>query len=448
LGDRVTATSRARGPQRSVGSVLILIALLAGLATGVLMQGAGEQMRSGALEVARTVGGLWLDALRMTVVPLVVTLLIVGVGKGAEAARTGRIAGRTIGWIVAVCTASAALGALATPVLTGVFPLPAASAEALRAGLAALDPATTPVRVPGAADFLRGVIPQNVIAAAAEGQVLPLVVFSLLFALAIARLDRDRQRSLLGLVQTIADALLIIVGWVLWIAPAGVFALGFVLGGSAGGAAFAGLAHYVVLVSFVGVLVMLAAYPIAIVAGRVRPGVFVRAMLAPQAVAVSTRSSLASLPAMLTAARQIGVREEVADISLPIAVALFRATGPAMNAAVVFYIAHWLGFEPAGGQVLAAIAVAAVISYGSISLPGEISFFTSIAPIAMALGVPIAPLALFVAVEMVPDIVRTLGNVSMDVAVSAAANRGGAGEDQARGSPVAGSPPGTRAIST
>jgi Na+/H+-dicarboxylate symporter len=105
------------------------------------------------------------------------------------------------------------------------------------------------------------------------------------------------------------------------------------------------------------------------------------------------------------------------------AVALFRATGPAMNAAVVFYVAHWLGFEPTSGQMLAAIAVAAVISYGSVSLPGEISFLTSIAPIAMALGLPIAPLALFVAVEMIPDIFRTLGNVSMDVAVTAAAGQ-------------------------
>ena len=415
-------------------SILILSGLLAGLAIGVLAPVAGDQAGGVATEIARTAGGLWLDALRMTVVPLVVTLLVVGVARGAEAARTGRIAGRTVGWIIAVCTASAALGAVAMPVLTGIFPLPAHSAEALRVGVAALDPSTASAALPGAADFFRGIIPPNVIAAAAEGQVLPLVVFSLLFALAIGRLDLDRRRPLLGLFQATADALLIIVGWVLLAAPAGVFALGFVLGSSAGGAAFAGLAHYVVLVSFIGLLVTLAAYPIAISAGRIRPGAFAKAMLAPQAVAVSTRSSLASLPAMLTAARQIGVREEVADISLPIAVALFRATGPAMNVAVVFYVAHWLGFAPTAGQTLAAIAVAAVMSYGSVSLPGEITFLTSIAPIAMALGIPIAPLALFVAVEMIPDIFRTLGNVTMDVAVSAAADPGGTGGEDA-GSP-------------
>ena len=70
-----------------------------------------------------------------------------------------------------------------------------------------------------------------------------------------------------------------------------------------------------------------------------------------------------------------------------------------------------------------ATAVASVISYGAVSLPGEVSFISSIAPIAMALGAPIAPLALLVAVEMVPDIFRTLGNVTMDVAVTTAVDK-------------------------
>jgi len=119
----------------------------------------------------------------------------------------------------------------------------------------------------------------------------------------------------------------------------------------------------------------------------------------------------------------MGIRDEIADISLPIAVALFRATGPAMNVAVPFYIAHWLGLHPSLAQMIAATAVGAVMSYGAVSLPGEVTYISSIAPIALALGVPIAPLALLVAVEMVPDIFRTVGNVTMDVALAAIVNR-------------------------
>jgi Na+/H+-dicarboxylate symporter len=186
--------------------------------------------------------------------------------------------------------------------------------------------------------------------------------------------------------------------------------------------------HYIVLVSVIGLGVTLVGYPIAVFAGGIGLGTFTRSMIAPQSVAISTRSSLASLPAMLAASRMMGIREQVADVTLPLAVALFRATGPAMNVAVAYYVAHWLGYEPSIGQVLAATAVAAVMSYAAISLPGEISFISSIAPIAMALGVPIAPLALLVAVEMIPDIVRTLGNVTLDVAVTAAVNHSAGGE--------------------
>ena len=225
------------------------------------------------------------------------------------------------------------------------------------------------------------------------------------------------------LVQAIADALVVIIEWVLWIAPIGVFALAYTVGSAAGGSAFAGLGHYVVLISLIGILVTLAAYPLAIIVGRVSPRAFARAMIGPQAVAISTRSSLASLPAMLTAARTMGVRSEVADVTLPISVALFRATGPAMNVAVPFYVAHWLGIEPSLGQMIAATAVAAVMSYGAVSLPGEVSYISSIAPISLALGVPIAPLGLLVAVEMIPDIFRTVGNVAMDVAVTTVVDR-------------------------
>ena len=153
------------------------------------------------------------------------------------------------------------------------------------------------------------------------------------------------------------------------------------------------------------------------------PAPFIRAMIGPQAVAISTRSSLASLPAMLAASRALGIREPVSDVALPISVALFNATGPAMNVAVAFYVAHWLGLHPTLGQMIAATAVGAVMSYGAVSLPGEISYISSIAPIALALGVPIAPLGLLVAVEMVPDIFRTLGNVTFDVALTAAVDR-------------------------
>ena len=394
-----------------------LAALLIGLALGAFADRLAPGVRDSLLAVAGFVGTLWLNALKMTVIPLVVALLIVGIAKSAEAAMGGRIAGRSVLWIVIICTASAILGAFSIMLLTRLFPLPRATAEGLQAALGGIEQkASEPL--PGIADFFKGVVPDNVFAAATNGDILPLVVFALLFALALGRIGATGRRSVIGLFEAVGDALLVIIGWVLWIAPLGVLALAFTVGAAAGGSAFAGLGHYVVLISAVGVLITLLGYPLAMIAGRVAPGPFVRGLIAPQTVAISTRSSLASLPAMLTAVRGMGVREQTADVTLPIAVALFRATGPAMNTAVAFYVAHWLGYEPTLGQMIAATAVGAVMSYGAVSLPGEVSFISSIAPIGLALGLPIAPLGLLVAVEMIPDIFRTVGNVTLDVALT------------------------------
>ena len=400
-----------------------LAALVLGLLLGGLANGLSESVRTSALQIAEFVGTLWLNALKMTVIPLVVALLVVGIAKGREAAMGGRIAGRAVTGIVIICTASAVFGALATILLTNVAPLGRETAQALQGALARVEQKTSGP-LPGVVDFFKGVIPDNIFAAASNGDVLPLVIFSVLFALALGAISGAGRQSVVSLFEAVADALLVIIRWVLWIAPLGVFALAFTVGSAAGGSAFTGLGHYVFVISVVGVLVTLAAYPLAVIGGRVPIARFARGMIAPLAVAISTRSSLASLPAMLTASRQIGVSEQVADVTLPISVALFRATGPAMNVAVAFYVAHWLALEPSVGQMIAATAVGAVMSYGAVSLPGEVSFISSIAPIAMALGVPIAPLALLVAVEMIPDIFRTVGNVAMDVALATVVDRG------------------------
>jgi proton glutamate symport protein len=418
----VIAIPRATGIARGKRPYLVLVALIVGLSAGIAARGAGEELREPLVAAASMVGGLWLDALKMTVIPLIVALLITAVAKGAEAARAGRIAALSVLLFAGIYLCSALLGAVAMPLLLEAAPLPADAAAALREGLRSIG-GVPPEAVGSLQDFFRGIIPDNVFAAASDGAVLPLVVFTLLFALGVAQIAEQQRTAIVALFDAIASALLVVVGWVLWIAPVGIFALGFALGAGAGGAAFAGLAHYVVLVSALGLIVALAAYALAVLGARLPLARFSKAVLGPQAVAISTRSSLASLPAMIGSARVLGIRERVIDVTLPLAVALFRPTGSAMNLGVALYVASWLGYEPSIWNLAAATAVAAVMSAGSVSLPGEISFITSITPIAMALGVPIAPLLLLVAVEMIPDIFRTLGNVTMDVAVAGTVDR-------------------------
>jgi Na+/H+-dicarboxylate symporter len=240
----------------------------------------------------------------------------------------------------------------------------------------------------------------------------------------VTRIDAEGRQSVARFFKAIQDAMLVVVGWVLLLAPIGIFGLAFAVGAGAGGAAFGALVHYVVLVSIVGLIVTLVAYVVAVTFGRWKFGDFVRAMIPPQAVAISTQSSLASLPAMLDASTRLRVPQRNADVTLPLAVALFRATGPAMNVSVAIYVAYMMGIDLNAGNLIAGFAVAAIASYWAVSLPGALSFVTSIAPIALAMGVPIEPLALLIAVEVLPDLTRTLGNVTWDVAVTGAASSG------------------------
>ena len=389
--------------------------LVAGLFAGLAL--AGTATLEPVLAVTEPAGTLWLRALQMTIIPLVASLLVIGIAQMVRAARAGRAARRMLGWVFAVLVFSGLVSAVFMPLLLGVFPIPAAASTLLETG------GVAPQQVPELGEFVTSLIAPNVIEAAAETTMLPLTIFFALFAVAVARLPESQRDVLLGVFRALANAMLTIIGWVLWIAPLGVFALALGVASRAGGGAFATLVHYILVVAAMGGIVLVAAYLVAWLAGGISPLRFARGMIPAQAVAISTQSSLASLPAMLAVARRLGLRESTADFVLPLAVAIFRATSPAMNMAVAIYVATLAGVELTPAVLAAGIAVALVISVGSVSLPGSISFVISIGPIALAMGVPVEPLALLVAVEMLPDIMRTLANVTMNVAVTAATDR-------------------------
>jgi Na+/H+-dicarboxylate symporter len=308
-----------------------------------------------------------------------------------------------------------AFAAILTPLLLRWFPLPAASSAALKTALSGTKPVGD---IPPFSEFLAAIVPSNPIAAAANDAFLPLIVFTMVFAFALTRLPAEPRTLLTKFFQAIADVMLVMIGWILWLAPLGVFALAYVVGARAGTAAFGALVHYILIVSGIGVLVWLASFPIGAIGGRVDLARFVRATVPAQAVAISTQSSFASLPAMLRGAEALGVPVATSGVILPLAVAIFRVTGPPMNLAVAIYVAYWFGIPLGPGQLAAGVAVAAITTMGAVSLPGQISYVSSIAPICIAMGVPIAPLGLLVAVETIPDIFRTLGNVTMDLAAT------------------------------
>ena len=393
----------------------ILLALVLGIAIGIAAAAWSPGPALAATAFTQPVGMAWLHGLQMTIVPLIVSLLVTGIGATAEAARAGRITARAVAMIVAVLWCTTLMSALLMPLLLDVWPLDPRLSVALRHALTGAQPVG---KVPGIAAFFDTVVPTNIVAAAGGDSFLPLTVFSLVFAFAVTRLPEAQRHGFVAFFQATVDTLLIVIGWVLKLAPIGVGALAYGVGAKTGAAAFGALVHYIVMVSSVGFIVILAGYPVGMIGGRVGLARFARAVAPAQAFAVSTQSSLGSLPAMLRASQELGAAPATAGIVLPLAVAIFRATSPAMNLAVALYIARWLSVPIGPAQLAAAVATAAITTMSSDSLPGTISFVASVAPVALAMGVPIEALGLLIAVETIPDLFRTVGNVTMDVAMA------------------------------
>lgn len=402
---------------------LTFAALVGGLLAGIFGAMAGAPAL--VTDIAALLGGLWLRALQMTIIPLVAALLVLGLVQMILAARVGTAARRMLAVMIFVQLAGGAFTSLAMPALLRAFPVPQGAGAFL---------AQTPEsvgEVPRVLDFMASLVSPNIIAAAAETAMLPLTLFFVMFAVAITRLPEDQGDRLMGFFHALGNVMLLIIGWVLGIAPVGVFALAYGVGAQSGGGAFAALGHYVLTVTMMGTFILALAYVIAIGLGRTG-GRFVTAVLPAQAVALSTQSSLASLPAMLDSASRLGLRASTSEFVLPLAVVIFRATSAAMNLAVVYYIAALAGIEVSPAIAVAGILIASVISLSAVSLPGSISFVVSIGPIALAMGVPVEPLALLVAVEMLPDLMRTLGNVTMNVAVTSAVDRAAVSSESAQ----------------
>uniref|UniRef100_UPI0035C96396 dicarboxylate/amino acid:cation symporter n=1 Tax=uncultured Sphingomonas sp. TaxID=158754 RepID=UPI0035C96396 len=396
-------------------STRILLSLGLGLLLGVALAAWAPGAVPAVIAVTQPIGTAWLNALQMTVIPLVFSLLVTGIAATADAARSGAIAARSILIILVVMSTSAIAAAILTPLFLHLAPMPAASAAALRGALVGVAPAGP---VPPLGEFLAGMVPSNVVAAATNGAFLSLILFALVFAFALTRIESRSRDTLTSVFAAIRDTMLVMIGWIIWIAPIGVFALALTVAAKTGTAAVGALFHYVATVASVGVMVSLFALPLAVLGGRIALGRFVRGALPPLAVALSTQSSLASLPAMLRSTEAMGVPIATSGVVLPLSVAMMRATGPAMNLAVAIYVAAWFDVPLSFATLAAATAVAMLTSLGSVSLPGQVSFISAIAPIAVTLGVPVAPLGLLVAVETLPDIFRTLGNVIFDLAVT------------------------------
>ncbi|MFO8174899.1 MAG: dicarboxylate/amino acid:cation symporter [Gemmatimonadota bacterium] len=407
----------------------VLAALIGGLLAGFAIGATGIPALETAADWIEPLGRIWVNAIRMTVLPLVGSLLVVGV-VGTDVRAVGRIGGRAILLFVALIAFAAVLTALVTPPLVARLPADPAASAALRENLAQAGEAVTQTQVLTVKEWLVSLVPTNPVGAMAEGAMLPFIIFTLLFALAAARLGKEGRDLVTSFFRAISEAMLILIGWILDLAPIGVFALALNLGANMGLAAAGAILYYVVIHSGLCILLLAGVYPLAVFGGRISLKEFSGASLPAQAVAFSSRSSLASLPpAVEEAKNRLKLPEAINSFLLPLGFSTFRITAPVPMIVGAYFIAYFYGITLEPLHLMTMVVTSILASFTVPGVPG--GGVIAALPVLMSVGLPVEGIGILLAVDTIPDIFRTTANVTGNMGAAVVLARGeGAGSNQ------------------
>lgn len=397
----------------------MLLALLAGLVFGLAPVPGGKG--SPLFDTLDLIGQTWVNGLRLTVIPLVVSCLVVSVGSSHDAAALGRIGRRSAALFAILLTVASVFSYVVAAPLLNRLVIDPAVADSLRATAspAAIDAAQTI----GVTSWLHDLVPENPVKAAADGSMLSLIVFALLLGLAIRRAGDEPRQAVLGFFQGLAEAMFVLVRWVLALAPVGVFALAVPLAATMGTPIAGAVTYYVALVVSLTVLFsIIVLYPLAALGGRVPLGRFTQATFPAQIVAFSSRSSLASLPVMIEGVRTtLGLGEEVTVFLVPLAGSLFRVGSAIAQMVGVLFLARLYGVAIADTQIVTVVAIVVLTTLSVPGVPGG-SILAS-GPVLLAAGVPLSGIGVLLAVDLIPDLFRTTANVTGGMAAAAVIGR-------------------------
>ena len=385
-------------------------------------------------------GTIWLNLIRMVVLPLVVTAVIVGVAGLGGTARLGRLGVRAVLVFLGLGLLGVVFGLLLGRIALPLAPLSADATAALRAAAASgpSDFGEAARRLPGFARFLVDLVPTNPVEAAADGALLPVIVFSVLFGAATAALPDERRTAITGLAEAVLAAIIQLIGWFMVLAPIGVACLVAPVAARLGWEMLASVGVFigVLVVGYVLFTVLVLAPVVRFVAG-VGVRRFVAAATPAYAVGFSTTSSMAALPALLDAAtRDLRISRPVASFVLPLAAALNRPGSGLYQAVAALFVAQLYGISLGAPQLAALAGTMLVMTLSVAAIPrGTV---LSLAPALLAVGLPLDSIGLLIGVDQVPDMFRTATNVAGHLTATATVARlegeapGGHGEGESR----------------
>ncbi len=398
----------------------VVVALAAGLALGTAASFSANPRWTRLAGALEPVGTLWVNAILMTVLPLVVSGLVVAIVTAARTGLVGRLGGRAAALFLLLLVLATASAALVVPPLAAALPVSEEVATRFRESLAAAPP--TPAPKLTAADWIANLLPANVFRAAADGAMLSLVLFAILFAAAVSRVSERARETLLSFFRGVSEAMAVLLSGIVRLAPVAIFALSLALAARVGLSATGALGVYVLALSGLCLALTLGLMLVPWLLARVSPVLFARAAAPAQLVAFAAHSSLASLPAMLDGAERIlGIPKPVSRFALPLAVSTLKVSAPVHCLVAAFFVARLTGTAIPPGELLALSLLSLAVSFSVPGVPHGAILVT--APVLAAAGLPTSAVALLLAVDAVPNAFRSAANSTGNLVVAAILGR-------------------------
>jgi Na+/H+-dicarboxylate symporter len=403
----------------------IFAGLVAGVAFGAVSKVGWAAPLGNVLIAIEPIGTAFIRLATMIVVPLVIASLFTGVASLGDVRRLGTIGGRTFAYFLITTFLAATIG-FAVARITPFHVAPRLAASAADAAV----PAT-----PSVAQQLLALIPQNPFAAAVQGDLLPLIVAVCLFAAAAATLPDDKRRQVISAFERLNDLSMILIGWLMQLAPVAVFVL-IAATVARFGAAFLGD-----LLTFAGAVVLalvvhagLVLLPAVRVATGYRVKEFLRTTSEALMLAFATASSSAALPVSMAAATRLGIPTEAAGFVLPAGATVNKNGSAAYKAIAAVFIATLYGFPLSPAKQLSIVLASTAAAFAGAGVPGSSLVTTLIVLNAIGLGSEAAAgIALVAAIDRPLDMCRTavntLGNLVGAAWVGTAVARDGFAND-------------------
>lgn len=396
---------RGYGGGGGVNHLATAIGLVLGIVAGLLAAVTGIPLLDSLIAVAAPFGTLFINAIRMVAIPLVITTIFVGVAGLGSPGTVGRLGGSAVAFFWGTTIAAIVIGIVLMQLVLGFWPVTVqvgAAGEALP-------------EIPGLLDFFLGLIPANPFAAASDGALLPLIVFTVLVAVAAGALSGDRRGRLIRLAEDVSAMFVKLIEWILWTAPVGVFGLTAPVIAELGLGLLASLLVFVATV-VAGLFVFMALFylPLVRFVGGKGAAEFAAGVVGTYTIGFSTTSSVASLPVMFEDADNLGVSPTVSSLVLSLGAAINRAGSALFQAAAVVLLAALSGIPLSAATLAGAGMVGFLVAMSVAPVPS--ASIVTLAPILEAAGVPVTGLGILLGIDRIPDMFRSATNITGHVA--------------------------------